>query len=447
MAPELRNLPHIASMAFNEPLMLEPAYARVFFCALAGQLGITRLTDAASGMTLGAEQIAEPLALFGDDDELNPRLSRSYQVTNGIAVLPVSGTLVSKTRALQPYSGMTGYNGIIARLQQAMSDPSVDGIMLDMDTPGGMVSGAFDCADIIARMRDIKPVWALANDMNCSAGQLIASAASRRMVTQTARTGSIGVMMAHSNYGAALKTSGVEVTLIYSGDHKVDGNPYEKLPKDVRADFQTRIDATRQMFAEKVSAYTGMSVQAVLDTEAAVFSGQESVDSGLADELVNNTDALIVMREALDRRKKVTIGGNMPSPSASAVSTEPANQAVTQNAGQTEQVTTLNATTVAVAAPADISEQVSAAVAAENGRIMGILNCEEAKGRESQARVLAETPGMTVESAQRILSAAPQSAQARTDTALDRLMEASPGALSAGNASAEAGDDLLNTPV
>jgi ClpP class serine protease len=58
------------------------------------------------------------------------------------------------------------------------------------------------------------------------------------------------------------------------------------------------------MFAEKVSAYTGMSVQAVLDTEAAVFSGQESVDNGLADELVNNTDALSVMREALDRRKK-----------------------------------------------------------------------------------------------------------------------------------------------
>ncbi|PAT96652.1 serine peptidase, partial [Escherichia coli] len=31
-----------------------------------------------------------------------------------------------------------------------------DGILLDMDTPGGMVAGAFDCADIIARVRDIK---------------------------------------------------------------------------------------------------------------------------------------------------------------------------------------------------------------------------------------------------------------------------------------------------
>ncbi|MCZ7840062.1 S49 family peptidase [Leclercia adecarboxylata] len=441
MTPELRNLPHIASMAFNEPLMLEPAYARVFFCALAGQLGITRLTDTVSGATLGAEQIAEPLALFGDDEEMGPRPSRSYQITNGIAVLPVSGTLVGKTRSLQPYSGMTGYNGIIARLQQAMSDPGVDGILLDMDTPGGMVSGAFDCADIIARMRDIKPIWALANDMNCSAGQLIASAASRRLVTQTARTGSIGVMMAHSNYGAALKTQGVEVTLIYSGDHKVDGNPYEKLPKDVRDDFQTRIDATRRMFADKVAAYTGMSVQSVLDTEAAVFSGQESVDAGLAEELVNNTDALNVMRESLNKRKTISPGGNMEK-----VTTASAADAI-QATAPAEQTNTVESAAAVVASPTEVSAQVAAAVSAENGRIMGILNCKEAKGRESQARALAETPGMTVESAQRILAAAPQSAHARSDTALDRLMEAAPGALSTGNASAEAGDDLLNTPV
>ncbi len=64
---------------------------------------------------------------------------------------------------------------------------------------------------------------------------------------------------------------------------------------------------------------------------------------------------------------------------------------------------------------------------------MGILNCEEAHGREEQARVLAETPGMTVETARRILAAAPQSAQARSDTALDRLMQGAPAPLAAGN--------------
>ena len=98
------------------------------------------------------------------------------------------------------------------------------------------------------------------------------------------------------------------------------------------------------------------------------------------------------------------------------------------------------------AAPADISAQVSAAVNAENSRIMGILNCEEAKGRESQARVLAATPGMTVENAQLILAAAPASAQVRTDTALDRLMDTAPGAVSAASQASDT-DDLMNTPV
>ncbi|HHJ2688837.1 TPA: S49 family peptidase, partial [Escherichia coli] len=227
--------------------------------------------------------------------------------------------------------------------------------------------------------------------------------------------------------------------------HKVDGNPYEKLPKEVRADFQARIDATRQMFAEKVAGYTGMSVQAVLDTEAAVFSGQESVDNGLAEQLVNNMDALNVMRDAINKRTMISRGGSMKGTTASADTTQPA-----ASADQT--VTTVDVPAAVVTDPAagatvDISSQVAAAVAAENGRIMGILNCEEAKGRESQARALAETPGMTVESAQRILAAAPLSAQARTDTALDRLMETAPGTITAGSASAEAGDDLLNTPV
>ncbi|EGL2297099.1 S49 family peptidase, partial [Escherichia coli] len=374
-----------------------------------------------SGDSLTAGEAPAALALSGDDD--GPRQARSYQVMNGIAVLPVSGTLVSRTRALQPYSGMTGYNGIIARLQQAASDPMVDGILLDMDTPGGMVAGAFDCADIIARVRDIKPVWALANDMNCSAGQLLASAASRRLVTQTARTGSIGVMMAHSNYGAALEKQGVEITLIYSGSHKVDGNPYSHLPGDVRETLQSRMDATRRMFAQKVSAYTGLSVQAVLDTEAAVYSGQEAIDAGLADELVNSTDAITVMRDALDARKSRLSGGRMTKETQSTTVSATASQA-----DVTGVVPAMEGENASAAQP-DVNAQITAAVAAENSRIMGILNCEEAHGREEQARVLAETPGMTVETARRILAAAPQSAQARSDTALDRLMQGAPAPL------------------
>lgn len=232
--------------------------------------------------------------------------------------------------------------------------------------------------------------------------------------------------------------------MIYSGDHKVDGNPYEKLPKDVREAFQSRIDATRQMFAEKVAGYTGMSVRAVLDTEAAVFSGQESIDHGLADELVNSTDAIGVMRSALDTKKIIHIGGTMKTTTTNAAATQPDANAAPEANGA---IVTAPAAPAAAAPTPDVNAQVAAAVSAENARIMGILNCEAASGREEQARALAETPGMTVEHAQRILAAAPQSSQARSETALDRLMGTAPETLASGAPVASETDDLMNTPV
>ncbi|EMQ5090943.1 S49 family peptidase, partial [Escherichia coli] len=112
---------------------------------------------------------------------------------------------------------------------------------------GGQAAGAFDCADMIYRLRQQKPVWALCNDTACSAAMLLASACSRRLVTQTSRIGSIGVMMSHVSYAGHLAQAGVDITLIYSGAHKVDGNQFEALPAEVRQDMQQRIDAARRM--------------------------------------------------------------------------------------------------------------------------------------------------------------------------------------------------------
>lgn len=432
---QMRNLPHIASMALNEPLLMEPAYARVFFCALGKQLGAGRLIDSVTNTVFGPAQMDEVAAAYGAG-----RVTVSdngYEIQDRIAIVPISGTLVSRLGSLRPYSGMTGYNGIVSRLQAAIDDPGVDGVLLDMDTPGGLVAGGFDAADMIARLREAKPIWSLANDMTCSAGQLLASACTRRLVTQTAKTGSIGVLMGHSNYAGNLEQEGIEITLIFSGAHKVDGNPYGKLPKDVRDSLQQKMDAIRQMFAEKVSAYTSLSVKAVLDTEAAVYTGRESVDVGLADELVINTDALSVMREALSNSSLTrSIGGQMSENTTQTVATAPENAELPV------------VTQPAAAVPGEdlVQAAVSAAVVAENVRIMGILDCEEAAGREASARALAGTAGMTVEAAQKILATMPQSAQVRTETSLDLLMQNSPEALSPGQGS-DKDNDLMNTPI
>ncbi|EHK0912934.1 S49 family peptidase [Escherichia coli] len=355
-----RNLSHIIAAAFNEPLLLEPAYARVFFCALGREMG-------ASSLSVPQQQVQfDAPGMLAETDEYmagGKRPARVYRVVNGIAVLPVTGTLVHRLGGMRPFSGMTGYDGIVACLQQAMADSQVRGVLLDIDSPGGQAAGAFDCADMIYRLRQQKPVWALCNDTACSAAMLLASACSRRLVTQTSRIGSIGVMMSHVSYAGHLAQAGVDITLIYSGAHKVDGNQFEALPAEVRQDMQQRIDAARRMFAEKVAMYTGLSVDAVTGTEAAVFEGQSGIEAGLADELINASDAISVMATALNSNVR---GGTMPQLTA------------------------------------------TEAAAQENQRVMGILTCQEAKGREQLAATLAAMPEMTVEKARPILAASPQ---------------------------------------
>ncbi|EAZ3158926.1 S49 family peptidase [Salmonella enterica] len=368
-----RNLPHILSQATNAPLLLEPAYARVFFCALGRESGAGSLhiPQNLENLDQAGMELVTGNYMSGD----KPR-ARFYQVVNGIAVLPVSGTLVHKLGGMRPFSGMTGYDGITARLQQAISDPEVTGVLLDIDSPGGQAAGAFDCADMIYRLGQQKPIWALMNDVACSGAMLLASACSRRLVTQTARVGSVGVVMAHASYAGQLEQEGVEITLLYSGKHKTDLNPYQALPDDVRTDYQQKMDATRQMFADRVAQYTGLSAEAVMATEAAIYDGQAGIEVGLADEMVNAADAISVMASAA--LKNNSKGGDMPELTA------------------------------------------TEAAAQENQRVMGIIGCPEAKGREALAQILAGQPGMSVAQAQGILAAA--APQQEVVSEADRIM-------------------------
>ncbi|WP_234262265.1 S49 family peptidase [Klebsiella aerogenes] len=416
---------HVAARVLNQPLLLEPAYARVFFSALGERFGATRLVDGVTGQAYSGDEMQRMAIGWGEDG--GGRRMKSYRVESGIAVLPVTGTLVHKFGFMQPQSGMTGYDGIIARLNAAMDDPEVKGVLLDIDSPGGEVAGAFDTSDLIARMRDQKPIWSLANDTACSAGYLLASACSERLITQTGVVGSVGVVVAHRSIEKALEQAGVDITLIYSGSHKVDGNPYQALPEDVRADIQARVDDNRQMFAAKVAEYTGLPKKAVMSTEANVYEGDDAIKAGLAGQIVNYADAVSVMADAV-KPKGVYMTTKATAQTPENTTTDPA--AVNQPAADTLP---------------DTGAIAAAAATEEMTRIMSILECDEAQGREAQAKALAKVPGMTLDAAKAVLSASPLSAQAKTETALDTLMkEESPAAISGGDGGKPDADSALS---
>ncbi|WP_129991840.1 S49 family peptidase [Rahnella sp. CFA14(1/10)] len=268
------NLPHLAQRLFNTPLALHPRKAEVVMAALTDRFGLTRI---------------QSMSDWDDDDDSFSRQARDtgYDVVEGIAVIPIQGTLVQKLGTLRPYSGMTGYDGIRACFLQALNDGEVKAICLDIDSPGGEVAGCFDLVDEIYAARGSKPVWAILSESAYSAAYALASAADKIIVPRTGGVGSVGVIVMHVDWSQKIKKDGLAVTIITYGDRKAESNPYEPLSETARKAIQSDIDEMGRLFVSTVSRNRGITEKTVRDTEAACFLGADGVQLGLADQVAS----------------------------------------------------------------------------------------------------------------------------------------------------------------
>jgi capsid assembly protease len=296
----------IAARAFNTPLLVEPNKAMAFLSGLGPRILGRRVEmpgaiDAPDNIpapparaSILAGNLAERLQQHGDTP---------YPVVDGIAVIEIAGVLIHRGGWIGQSSGQTSYEGIAAQIEAAAHDPSVRGIALEIDSFGGEVAGVFDLADRIRTIGGSKPVWAFVAEHAFSAGYALASQADRILLPRTGALGSIGVVVLHADMSGQLDQDGVRVTLIHSGRHKVDGNPYEPLPEGVRDDIQREIDVLRFLFAETVAAGRAgrLSQEAALATEAATYRGADAVAAGLADEVTDLARGFAAFRQMLAR--------------------------------------------------------------------------------------------------------------------------------------------------
>lgn len=270
----MTNYPHLAQKLFNVPLAITPQKAEIVMAALADRFGLARLFHA-DGRVVALDD--------WDDDIGEPAQARAYEVVEGVAIIPVTGTLVQKLGTLRPYSGMTGYDGLRANLSMALADDAVRAIVLDIDSPGGEVAGCFDLADSIYKARGSKPIWSILTESAYSAAYALASACDRIVVPRTGGTGSVGVICMHVDMSKALGAAGVNVTLIHYGDRKADGADSRPLSDEALSRYQSDVDAMGELFVKTVARNRGLSVKTVRATQATTFLGAAGVEIGFAD--------------------------------------------------------------------------------------------------------------------------------------------------------------------
>jgi signal peptide peptidase SppA len=255
-------LPHVAARLFGAPLLIHRPKLDVILAVLGPRVGLSDLA-APSGYT---------------PPERSPGRANAK-----VAVVPIHGTLVRRTIGLEAESGLTSYAAIASQIDAALASPEVAAILLDVDSPGGESGGVFDLADRIRAAAQVKPVWAVANDMAFSAAYALASAATKVFVSRTGGVGSIGVIAMHVDQSEKDAQDGVRYTAVFAGDRKNDLNPHEPISDEAHAFLKAEVNRVYGLFVETVARHRGIEPSAVRDTEAGLFFGQAAVAIGLAD--------------------------------------------------------------------------------------------------------------------------------------------------------------------
>lgn len=400
----------MAQRFYNQPLLMCDGDAQ-FLKASAGQRLLRPAMDAG--------------AMFHPSMAGGSR--KPYAVVDGVAVIEIKGTLEHDSYWYSAYR--TGYDAIRVRYDMARADSDVKGIAFLIGSGGGMVSGNFDLVDHIYAGRSEKPSIAIVDEHAYSAAYSLASAADKIVVARTGGVGSIGALMVHYDYSAALEKQGVTATIIRAGEQKMKPNMLEPLEAKTLAAMSAKMEDIRTLFIETVARNRGMNADVVRATEAATFTAAEAVDMGLADAIGAPDQALAgFIRE---------LSGSTSTISTSTLSTTSGIKTMTIEktvAPEAQVSTSAVATSYTQAqydqAVADEKANTATAVSAERERIFAIVSCEEAEGREGAALSLAKNPAMSAEAAAETLATLPQMAAA--GDALSMAMDMTGGGADAG---------------
>jgi len=308
-------LPHLAGRVFGVPLLIQPQKLSVILQAIGPRLGLPpgEFEIEGLGVPVVARVTQSPLDEGDDPDEMDDaaRSQKPYLVTpEGVAIIGVSGTLVKKASWLDAASGMQSYESIRADFQDAVRDPRILGILLDVDSPGGEVGGLFDLADEIYNARAEKPCMAISDDDAFSAAYAIASSAQRLFVTRTGGVGSVGVIALHLDQSGFDEKAGRKYTAIYAGARKNDFNPHEALSGSAKDELQSEIDRLYDMFVGTVARNREMKPALVRNTEAGLYYAEKAISAGFADQVGTFDDALDAVLEAATARKQTRVAAS-----------------------------------------------------------------------------------------------------------------------------------------
>lgn len=223
-----------------------------------------------------------------------------YDMDGSVAIVPVRGPLSKNGLSCWGMTIMDSMRGLSVALRAAVVDPSVQAILLDVDSPGGTVDGIEELTETVVTVGRCKPLYAYADGLMASAGYWLACNAREIAAPATADVGSIGVVMMQRDVSRSLEDMGIKYNIITAGRYKAAGNAVEPLSEEMRAYLQSGIDDVYELFLQAVEKGRGVSREKVLTmADGRVFIAGEALKVGLIDQLCSRESFITHIKEHL----------------------------------------------------------------------------------------------------------------------------------------------------
>lgn len=219
-------------------------------------------------------------------------------VKGGTAIVPIRG-YIHKEVTWSSVFGRTTSSAALAHVARALkSDPDVKGVVLRVNSGGGSVRGLEVARRELIKLRDAKPVLAIADDVMGSAAYYLGSAANAVHVTPSSAVGSIGTIITFKNYAEALKAAGIKDVTVRSAEFKNIANQSEPITdKAIKELTRAATKYHNDFVSALVENLDITQEQAENMADGRTFEGTEAVDAGLA-EGEASVDDLIAQLEA-----------------------------------------------------------------------------------------------------------------------------------------------------
>ena len=203
------------------------------------------------------------------------------EIYGSIAIVPIRGPIVPRASLMSAMSGATSSEDIAQSVAWAANNDDIGAIVLDIDSPGGSVIGAFETADVIFEARKQKRVMASINGVGASLAYLYASQADEVFASRGSHVGSIGVIARYMDDSRAEKNEGVDTITVASSPRKANSG---MTPEQIREQMKSEVDRLFGMMKEAISrSRAGMDMFAVATGD--VWVADEAEQLGLVDRI------------------------------------------------------------------------------------------------------------------------------------------------------------------